>query len=80
MPPTLDWVFLHKVTIKTTPTDLIQIIPPQEPFPSNLYMALMPALRWQRQAGLCEFVASLVHTVNSSIDRVTQKTVLTKQN
>lgn len=41
-------------------------------------MPLISALRWQRQAGLCEFVASLVHTVNSSTARVTQKDRLDK--
>ena len=33
------------------------------------HMALIPALRSQRQTDLCEFEASLVYIVSSTIDR-----------
>lgn len=32
-------------------------------------MPLIPALRWQKQAALCEFEASLVYIVSSRIAR-----------
>lgn len=66
MPLTLDWVFLHEVAIETPPTDLTQTIP-QEPSPSNLYMALMPALKRQRQAD-----RSLVYIMSSKAASATQ--------
>jgi hypothetical protein len=36
-------------------------------------MSLIPALRKQRQADLCEFKASLVYRASSRISRATQR-------
>jgi hypothetical protein len=41
-------------------------------------MPLIPALRRQRQEGLCEFTASLVYRVSSRIARTTQRNPVSK--
>jgi len=43
-------------------------------------MSLIPALRRERQADLCEFEASLVYRVSCRTDRDTQRNLVSNNN